>query len=307
MRPPVVAGRTGRRVKKIYRLREWLTTDEAAEHLSLVLGEAVSVADLLRLALDRHLVLSVNLVNKAEACLGRVVPFKDVQIHELPMPIRGGTPTEIVRIPAGMLIDDVEAITEQTRFVCFDEPVVSIDGIWDLPMRGAERLDIEHAFQGLSNGPAVELINIDGTFLVDSGGTWAALQEQLPPQEVTRADGTKKKERGAYIPAGALPADAPLVVRMSALAAFQEKLSALDAPAAIARPNVATRERDTLLKLLIGMAVEAYRHDPAATRSAAPSEIAGDLAKHGLAVTDDTVRKYLKEAAATVLPKRSGG
>ena len=54
-------------MKKIYRLREWLTLDEASGHLSVVLGEPVSVAEVLRLALDRHLTLSVNLVNHAEA------------------------------------------------------------------------------------------------------------------------------------------------------------------------------------------------------------------------------------------------
>lgn len=294
-------------MKKIYKLREWLTMDEAAGHLSLVLGEAVSVSDILRLALDRHLVLSVNLVNKAKARMGRVVPFKDVPVEEYPLPILGGPPTEVVQIPAGMLIDDVKSITDETRFVCFDEPVQSIDGIWDLPMRGNEQIDIEHAFQRLSGGPEVELINIDGTFVVGPDGEWAALQDQFPSERVTLPDGTTKKEPGAYFPAGGLPADAPLVVRMSVLTEFQAKLLALDAPAAAGKPDLGTRERDTLLKLVIGMAVEAYRHDPEAARSAAPGEIAGDLAKHGLSVTDDTVRKYLKEAAATVLPKRGRG
>jgi hypothetical protein len=294
-------------MRKIYRLREWLTLDEAAGHLSVVLGESVSVADIYRLALDGHLTLSVNLVNHAEAQFGVVTPFKDAPIVELPLPTACGAPGDVSRMPMGMLIEDAEEITDETEFVCFSDKVEYIDGVWDLSMRGAERIDIEHAFQQLTGGPPVELINTDGTFLVEPGGKWVVLQERLPPREVKRPDGTTKKENGNHIPAGGLPADAPLVVRMSALAEFQARLSALDAPAVAGRPELSTRERDTLLKLLIGMAVEAYRHDPAAARSAAPSEIAGDLAKHGLAVTDDTVRKYLKEAAATVLPKRGGG
>ena len=72
-------------MKKIYKLREWLTTDETAGHLSMVLGEEVSVADILRLALDGHLTLSINLVNHARARLGRVVPFKDVPLIEAPL------------------------------------------------------------------------------------------------------------------------------------------------------------------------------------------------------------------------------
>lgn len=71
------------------------------------------------------------------------------------------------------------------------------------------------------------------------------------------------------------------------------------------RDDLGTRERDTLLKLVIGMAVEGYRYSPGAVRNEAPAEIASDLAKHGLSITDDTVRKWLKEAAEKVLPNKS--
>lgn len=65
-----------------------------------------------------------------------------------------------------------------------------------------------------------------------------------------------------------------------------------------------TREKDTLLKILIGMAMKGYGFDPAAARSQTPKEITDDMAKLGLIVTDDTVRKYLKQAADTVLPAK---
>ena len=63
-----------------------------------------------------------------------------------------------------------------------------------------------------------------------------------------------------------------------------------------------TRERETMLRIIIGMAVKGYSHDPKAARSTAPKEIADDLTALGIGVTDDTVRKYLKEAAESVLP-----
>ena len=68
--------------------------------------------------------------------------------------------------------------------------------------------------------------------------------------------------------------------------------------------SLGTRERGTLLKLVIGMAVKGYGHDPAAAKSTAPKEITDDLAGLGMSVTDDTVRKYLKQAADTVLPSK---
>lgn len=57
------------------------------------------------------------------------------------------------------------------------------------------------------------------------------------------------------------------------------------------------KERESVLKLVIGMAVEGYRHDPALSRSRAVSEITSDIEKLGLSLSDDTVRKWLKEAA----------
>lgn len=65
-----------------------------------------------------------------------------------------------------------------------------------------------------------------------------------------------------------------------------------------------TSERDTLLKLIIGMAIKGYNHDPAASKSTAPREIADDLSELGMPITDDTVRKYLKLATGTVLPPK---
>ena len=65
---------------------------------------------------------------------------------------------------------------------------------------------------------------------------------------------------------------------------------------------LSNREQDTLLKLVIGMAVKGYSHNPAAAKSSAPKDIADDLASLGISVSDDTVRKYLKEAAEFVLP-----
>ncbi|QDL39337.1 hypothetical protein [Rhodoferax sediminis] len=68
--------------------------------------------------------------------------------------------------------------------------------------------------------------------------------------------------------------------------------------------SLSTRERDTLLKLVIGMAVKGYNYDSAAAKSRAPKEIADDLADLGIGVSDDTVRKYLKQATDTVLPTK---
>lgn len=65
---------------------------------------------------------------------------------------------------------------------------------------------------------------------------------------------------------------------------------------------VAGKERDSVLKLIVGMAVKGYAYDPNALRSSAPGEIAGDLAELGLSIDPDTVRKWLKEGAGLLPP-----
>ena len=67
-----------------------------------------------------------------------------------------------------------------------------------------------------------------------------------------------------------------------------------------------TRERDTLLKLVIGMAVKKYKYDPEANRGPAIPEIVDDLNSVGITLDPKTVRKWLNEGA-DLLPRDLGG
>lgn len=59
---------------------------------------------------------------------------------------------------------------------------------------------------------------------------------------------------------------------------------------------LSARERRSLLTLVIGMAVNGYAYDPAASKSSVAPEIASDLHKLGLSLDVDTIRKYLNES-----------
>ena len=88
---------------------------------------------------------------------------------------------------------------------------------------------------------------------------------------------------------------------------LKEKLAVLEAmPVSIESDDnvgkseklIGLRERESLLKLVLGMAIKGYRYDPKATRSKEVLEITSDLQILGLSLTEDTVRKYLNEAKA---------
>jgi hypothetical protein len=56
------------------------------------------------------------------------------------------------------------------------------------------------------------------------------------------------------------------------------------------------KSRATLLKMILGMAIDGYGYDPRAARSPIPKQIADALLLLGLSITDETVRDWLKTA-----------
>lgn len=64
-----------------------------------------------------------------------------------------------------------------------------------------------------------------------------------------------------------------------------------------------TKEKESLLKLVIGMAVAAYRYNPQAARSDIPTEIVNDLIRAGVPLDADTVRKFLRLGAKLLPPE----
>lgn len=57
-------------MSKLFKIKDFLTIEEAALHLSDVLEETVSLATLYQLIADKKLTLSVRLINQAYALKG---------------------------------------------------------------------------------------------------------------------------------------------------------------------------------------------------------------------------------------------
>ena len=140
---------------KLFNLKEWLTVADAARHLSIVFGEDVTEADVLRLALDGRLCLSVYFVNHATARRGKTVPLNEAKT--VPgIPLKDGNPCEPYEVILGLRysLKHPDGQVEE-KVVQFDKKIVSIDGVWDLSMFGGEHLDVEHKYQMLTNGVEV--------------------------------------------------------------------------------------------------------------------------------------------------------
>lgn len=276
-------------MSKLFKLKEWVTIPNAARHLSQIVNEPVSEADILQMALDGHIKISVYFPNRAKARVGRVIPYKDVPRNELPTIDGKGTFTYLDGYPLNDLPKG-ELPDSETPFIHFEEDVVSIDGIWDLAMQGNERIDIEFDLQQLIGGPEVTMMNIEGTFLNRSDGAWAALQERFPDRVTVDAGGKKKSIKGSYYPAGGLGTDCTRVIRVSEIMALQSKLdgSALN-------KTVSTRERNTLLAIIGVLCKEAGFDYTKSAKTAALIE--STAAQLGVSIGETTIEGHLKKVS----------
>jgi hypothetical protein len=135
----------------------------------------VSKASGMRLALDGHLTLSVEFVNRATAQCGKIIPLADAEIKEVPNLTGDGV---VQLIQGGISVGG-------DRVFSYSEEIRQLAGIWNLAMVGSERLDVADRYQFLTGGPRVELFSLDGPFVYDTNGMWARIVEYDSQEKVS--------------------------------------------------------------------------------------------------------------------------
>ncbi len=271
---------------KLLDLKTWLTLSEAARHLTDLLGEAVSEADVLRLALDGHLVLSALFVNHTTARVGEVIPRTEATVELVPG-LFGSEPFEMVK---GLQISEDKVLT-------LSDQVVTLEGLWDLPLLGAERLDLEHQYQALTGGPVVDLVCLDGAVVQAGEGAMAQLVSKFEPRPGVppRLPHPDRNHHSHYYPAAGLPDDCVVVLSTANLAKFRAAVSMGDGPKE--RP-LETRERTTLL-VIIGALLKLAKLDLSKPTKTA-GVIESETALMGARVSARAIEEHLKKISAAV-------
>jgi len=314
-------------MRKLFNLKEWLTLADTASHLSIVLGEQVTEADILRLGLDGHLRLSVHFVNYAHARCGNVVGPEELVFEELPAELVAAIPN-LPPDASGMPIYRTMSLEiDEARYINLGDKITTIQGVWDLPMFGCERLEIENAYQRLTGGPLVTLYNMEVVFVQASDGQVCQLQQRfndddfscisndllarlekhIVEKQVSEEDAvlfrTRLKERNEkalkkrrersehenYFPTINFPHGSVIVVRTQALRDFEQSLN--EVPVEQEKPLTAT-ERNSMLIVIAALCE--YSAIDFKARGAA-SQIAKFTEEIGAAVSDDTVRRLLNK------------
>ncbi len=315
---------------KLFKLKEWLTLPDTAKHLTNIFGEDVTVADILRLALDNYLTLSVHFVNRAtgKACqmvhrdentlkaqrdlyLTYTSLFDKLNFHEMNPGISIG----------------------KGNFLIVEKECTQLIGTWDLPLIGGDRISIETKYQELIGGAENEMMSLDGAFVGNSDSGIYQLQESFDNDEyghqtsimaqtsklrrlefsysnnirkekllILRKDKleTLKKEAdewkryGRYYPSCELPMDSDVVVRTAALREFEERIteSTIDPTHNKADRPLTTRQRKTCLTIIAALCLSAKIDPEARGASQRIKELTESL---GVPVDDETIRTLLSE------------
>lgn len=304
---------------KLFNLKQWLTVDDAAKHLSIVFGENVSVADVLRLALDQELTLSVNFVNGAHGRAGLLVPLNEATYEEVT--VLPGMPVRVYGGPR------ISTDGEESHILQLETCVVALSGIWDLPMIGGERLAVERLYQRLTGGPDATNQPMDGAFVQSSDGLIYQLQVDfddneycsgsaaslesirrvIETQNMSTVDKEKllnqhnedrkkfledrksKPETESFYPGGDLPEDAVFVVRVDALRDLE---NTVNGETGNADKPMATIERNSLLTIIAVLCEDKkYDYNKAAKTAGL---ILGTASKMGISIGESTIEKHLK-------------
>jgi hypothetical protein len=284
-------------MSKLFKLKEWLTLDDAANHLSTVLGEPVTRADIYRLALDGHLKLSANFVNGARVRIGKFVKTDEVKFEKVEYNIFTGE--KLDQPYPSPKNDEIHVSADDWLFL--NSEVVSINGLWDLTMVGAEALGIEHYYQQETSGLEVKLNKLEGV-VINQGDVVCQLQSSFDANKIgkikikyqvegkTSLVGKIKLEKKLwYFPSASLDDyDHVLVVKTKELTRFIQSLE--DTPPE-SKP-LTSKERNSLL-VLIGALCHDSDIDPSqrgiSTSLVAMTELIG------APLTDDTIRKILSQ------------
>ncbi|TQN83107.1 UNVERIFIED_ORG: hypothetical protein FHU00_2601 [Citrobacter freundii] len=150
-------------MNKLFNLKEWLTLEETARRLTSSFQENVSVADCLQLALDGHITISVLI---EEYKLGMLCKEHDAGKDLLRgfidfMKAKGALPNELIQ----MAENRIDSYPTETELRNYGKVLKLSHGVYDLPMIGAERLNVHRLCASLQGREPTTMISLNGPYL----------------------------------------------------------------------------------------------------------------------------------------------
>lgn len=260
-------------MKKIFKLKQWYSLEEAADRLTLTLDETFNVKDVLQMGIEGHIKLSWYMRHVAAIR----VEYKERVIPPL---LKLSPKRKEPYVSIGF--QEVEG----------QEYVTVLDGPHHLLLNHSGALS-DYLLSHITHTGG-ELIPLDGFFVQGKEDVIWQVMERFEEEFIEAREQKKTRklyDKENFFPSGVWPKISELGFQKQDLALFESSLKGKE------MNNISTRERQTLYKMIIGMAKDAYGFDPDASRSPFPKDLEGILDGLGISVSDDTIRKKLKEAS----------
>lgn len=316
------------RTSKLLKLKKWFTLPEAAKHLTNICGEDVKEADILRLALDGHISLSVHFLNGAIGHPCKTVHRENYFNEKKEFYLTNPSLSEQLNFHSmnpGISIGG-------GNFLITEKECTEIRGIWDLPLISGDRVSVETKYQELIDGAENETMALDGTFVEANGAIYQLLEsfdnDKYPHHTLMKTqigrlkmfersyiifgkkeillnsckNKIKKLEKeydewcryGKYYPSCELPKDCDWVVRAEALREFVDSITEplLEPLHNKADRPLTTRQRKTCLTIIAALCPSAKIDPQARGASQRIKELTESL---GVPVDDETIRTLLSE------------
>ena len=267
-------------MSKLYKLKKWVSLSEAANLIAENIKERVEVCDVLQLALNGQVAISALLINAACGRQCNPVKLADVKFNEV-IGLKG----EILHLPAEgrLFFQDEQAYLIEKKVQHLEA------GIYDLPLTGGERIDVEHRLHQLQSGIEVTAVSLEQVFVRNQRGLLFEIQDHYRSEKLTPFDESFFSDEN-YHPAGALPEDSEFVLRPETIDEF---LAGFEQTGLHVEKPLLTRERNTLLVIIAALCREAKIDYSKPSKAAA--NIKHQLDLMGLSVGETTVEEHLKK------------
>jgi len=303
-------------MSKLFKLKDWLTLEDTAKHISNVFGEPFSSTDLYMLSLQGKLQLSVVFAKGAKVKKLILIKTEDVEYKKV-------IPVGIPNIPVGhgfnVPINAEIPISKDYWIQKIEPEVFTICGVWDLAMKGAEKAEIANRYQLETSGHAVKIPSLIGHYVQRENVFYElqVMQARLPKNyeesfhiepnkfECDKSIGEiklKPRRLPQYRPAERLDEiENCLVVKTDEVTRFIQSLSdtSQDPIPQNDSPEI-DEERATLL-ILIKLLCSKVKIDPKQRGITTSLVTMVDLTKASL--SDDTIRKIVNQIEPVVCSK----
>lgn len=293
----------GDAVRKLLKLKEWVSVADAAQHLTTVSGEEVTEADLLQLALTGDLTISVYFITEVmgQRCL--VLPaiskIENVRITEemrskLTAPPNKNKPLEAD--PYAGYRTRIQSTIDKTHYIISPDDIQNptlIKGVWDLAMIGGETDYVRNKYM-TRIGKRKITPSLDDLLITN--------QEKDEFYSLLRRERVENKGL-CHVAAARMPDDILLAVRTTALLHFQERLLADNRQPEDTEKPLHPSERRSVGQIIAALA--AMEGLDICSPYSAAEVLRAAAATNGLEMpsSDETIVKFLKMAATKPIDK----